>query len=118
MAKWRIPCGQILRTEGDSNIEELTKRQTAQAQAFKPLRIVRFWHACSTREQRGKRTASPRNMSQPAVIRAVPMFTKDGASKKINLIAEIAIGLVIGIGGGLTWQVGHTTCACVPPAGP
>jgi hypothetical protein len=46
-------------------------------------------------------------MSQPAVIRALPMFTKDGASKKINLVREIAIGLGLGISLGMVWQVMH-----------
>eukprot|EP00884_Botryococcus_braunii_P021257 jgi/Botrbrau1/7815/Bobra.0159s0243.1 len=46
-------------------------------------------------------------MSQPAVIRALPMFTKDGASKKINLIREIGIGLGLGISLGLVWQTWH-----------
>lgn len=71
------------------------------------MRGIRFLFAGSESVKESERTEIPGKMSQPAVIRALPMFTKDGASKKINLVREIIIGLTIGITGGLTWQVGY-----------
>ncbi len=46
-------------------------------------------------------------MSNGQVIRAAQMFVKQGAgaSKGVNLKAEMAMGLTLGIGVGLTWKV-------------
>lgn len=47
------------------------------------------------------------NMSNGQVIRAAQMFVKQGAgaSKGVNLKAEMAMGLTLGIGVGLTFKV-------------
>ena len=47
------------------------------------------------------------NMSNGQVIRAAQMFVKHGAgaSKGVNLKAEMAMGLTLGLGVGLTWKV-------------
>ncbi|DBB13658.1 TPA: hypothetical protein ACH3X3_000678 [Trebouxia sp. C0006] len=49
------------------------------------------------------------NMSNGQVIRAAQMFVKHGAgaSKGVNLKAEMAMGLTLGLGVGLTWKVYH-----------
>lgn len=39
------------------------------------------------------------------VIRATQMFTKDGTSKKVSLVREIATGFSLGIAFGLIWKV-------------
>ena len=46
-------------------------------------------------------------MSNGQVIRAAQMFVKQGAgaSKGVNLKAEMAMGLTLGIGVGLTFKV-------------
>ncbi|KAK9808434.1 hypothetical protein WJX73_004898 [Symbiochloris irregularis] len=45
--------------------------------------------------------------SNTAVIRAAQMFTKNGNSKNVNLVAEIAIGSGLGLAAGLVWKTYH-----------
>ena len=44
-------------------------------------------------------------MSSPAAIKAVNQFTSQGRSKKVSLIAELTIGLSLGLAAGLWWKV-------------
>jgi hypothetical protein len=42
------------------------------------------------------------------VVRAVQMFSKDGGqAAKVSATKEIVLGLVLGLGAGLTWQTYH-----------
>jgi hypothetical protein len=51
----------------------------------------------------------------PAVIRAAAMFTKNGNSKNVNLIGELAAGLTLGLGVGLIWKVCVLLVRVLPP---
>lgn len=43
--------------------------------------------------------------SSGQVIRAVQQFTKEGRSKQISFLKEVAIGVSLGVVAGFTWKV-------------
>jgi len=44
-------------------------------------------------------------MSSGQALKAVEMFTKNGASKNVSVVREVVIGLTIGLGFGALWKV-------------
>ena len=50
-------------------------------------------------------------MSSGQAIKAVEMFTKNGASKNVSVAREVVIGLTIGLGFGALWKVRPEHCA-------
>jgi len=44
-------------------------------------------------------------MSGKAVIKATQMFTTGGQASKVSVVKEIVIASVLGLAGGMVWQV-------------
>ncbi len=53
-------------------------------------------------------------MSSGQAIKAVEMFTKNGASKNVSVVREVVIGLTIGLGFGALWKVRPDTPRAPP----
>lgn len=53
-------------------------------------------------------------MSSQQAIKAVSQFTKNGASKNVSVVREIAIGVTLGLVFGAMWKVGAPAATLSP----